>query len=534
MTRLFSFKPIPFPWGSAPSFHPNIGGAAPGAVRDLSPPPVAPDHPAAAIRRKAPFVHCITNAVTMQWMANGLLAAGARPIMVLDKAESPDMARHSDALLLNFGTWDPRQQESMLAATEAANEAAVPVVLDPVGAGGLLKRTEAALEILNTRQVAVIRGNGGEIVGLAGTAGLTRGVDSDVDPGRSVAVQAAARELARRYGCLVIATGRHDLVTDGDETWLVKGGHPDLQDVVGSGCLVGALVAAAAAATGNSAAGAAPSTDNSGPEVEHAEGPHRFTPRQAARTLLWCKFVGEQAAQGSRGPGSMAVAMLDEFATPRPLPGGRILPSLTDMLAVYVIVDGQTNPALVEDLVRAGVRAIQLRDKTSSLKQLQQAAQRFADVCRRHGALFFVNDHVDVALAADADGVHVGQEDLSTDVVRELIGPDKILGVSVTSVSEAVAAAEAGADYLGTGPVFETPTKPHAEPLGIRLLTEVREAVDIAQVAIAGIDAERTPTVLEAGADGVAVISAVLRADDPVAAAKGLKEAVERAKMLEN
>ncbi|HYG57019.1 MAG TPA: hydroxyethylthiazole kinase, partial [Symbiobacteriaceae bacterium] len=190
-----------------------------------------------SLKAKRPLVHAITNYVTMDWVARGLLAAGARPVMARDISEAAVMP--SDALVLNLGTWSPALHEAMLAAGRGANARGIPVVLDPVGAGGLETRTRAALEILEAVRVTAVRGNAGEIAALAGMSGAgVRGVDSvGGAPG-------AAAALARRFGCLVAATGASDLVTDGDRTLEVKAGHPLLAQIPGSGCLASALIAA--------------------------------------------------------------------------------------------------------------------------------------------------------------------------------------------------------------------------------------------------------------------------------------------------
>lgn len=204
--------------------------------------------------------------------------------------------------------------------------------------------------------------------------------------------------------------------------------------------------------------------------------------------------------------------------------------TLSEQLALYVIMDGQTPLGLVRQLLDAGVRSIQLRDKQMSAGKQVRVARSLQDACRAQGALFFVNDHVDVALGIGADGVHIGQEDLPLAEARAVLGPDALIGVSVSTVSEAEAAAAGGANYIGVGPIYETQTKPGRTPLGTEVLTRIRAAVSIPQVAIAGIGPGRAAPVIEAGAAGVAVISAVLHAANPVQTATTLLEEVRRAK----
>ena len=175
-------------------------------------------------------------------------------------------------------------------------------------------------------------------------------------------------------------------------------------------------------------------------------------------------------------------------------------------------------------------RALQLRDKGMEGGDLFRLAVEMREavdaICAN--CLFLVNDRADVAVAARADGVHLGQEDLPAGAARALVGAEMILGISVGTVEEAVEAREAGADYLGVGPVFPTPSKPDAgKPIGLEGLRGIREAVDLPLVAIGGIDAERVEAVLEAGADGVAVISAVAYARDMEATVRRLRRAVD-------
>lgn len=203
---------------------------------------------------------------------------------------------------------------------------------------------------------------------------------------------------------------------------------------------------------------------------------------------------------------------------------------LEEWLALYVIVDGKTPLNLVEQLLDAGVGSIQLRDKKLSRGEQVHVARQLQNICRAKDALFIVNDHVDVALAVGADGVHIGQDDLPLREARLLLGPDALIGVTVKTVSEAKAAAAAGADYVGVGPIYHSLTKPGRAPLGPEAIVRIRESVSIPQVAISGIGPGRAAPVIEAGAAGVAVISSVLAADDPVKMAATLYEEVQTSK----
>ena len=197
---------------------------------------------------------------------------------------------------------------------------------------------------------------------------------------------------------------------------------------------------------------------------------------------------------------------------------------------LYVITDerlgrGRSHLQIAEAALRGGADVIQLRDKEASSGRLFRAALELRKLTRDAKVPFIVNDRLDVALAADADGVHVGQVDLPASVVRRILGPGKILGVSAETVEEAMTAEKDGADYLGVGPVFEARgTKADAgEPLGLELIAQVRLRCRLPIVAIGGIHAENARKVREAGADAVAVISAVVGAEDIAQAARRLK-----------
>jgi thiamine-phosphate pyrophosphorylase len=162
----------------------------------------------------------------------------------------------------------------------------------------------------------------------------------------------------------------------------------------------------------------------------------------------------------------------------------------------------------------AGVRFFQYRSKNGSRRQIFETARELAVHARAKGLLFLVNDHADIAVAAGADGVHLGQEDLPIREARKLAGTQAIIGISTHSREQAIAAAEAGADYIGFGPIFPTASKDAGSMQGTARITMIRQAVSIPVIAIGGINLENAGAVMQAGAHGVAVISAILCAPD--------------------
>jgi len=209
---------------------------------------------------------------------------------------------------------------------------------------------------------------------------------------------------------------------------------------------------------------------------------------------------------------------------------------LRRIAGVYVITDRFVNPSRSHlDIARAavagGASVLQLRDKEATTRQLLEWARAIRDLTLRTGTLFIVNDRVDIALAADADGVHVGDDDMPVPVARRLLGSGKIIGRSVANEEEALRAVAEGADYVSIGSVFATSTKPDAgEPVGVDMVKRVRQVLppDFPLVAIGGINLQNAASVFEAGADAVAVVSAVACADDPVAVVRQFHQLWEK------
>jgi thiamine-phosphate pyrophosphorylase len=199
---------------------------------------------------------------------------------------------------------------------------------------------------------------------------------------------------------------------------------------------------------------------------------------------------------------------------------------------LYVIIDtaalrGRNHLDVAGQAIRGGAKVMQLRDKVHSRKELLPIAQGLKDLCAGQGTLFIVNDYLDVALAVEADGLHVGQDDLPVKTARRLLPIDKILGCSARTADKAMMAQSEGADYVAIGAMYPTASREAAEVVGPARLKQVRQAVTLPLVAIGGINKDNLSAVLAAGADAVAVISAVLGADDVAEASRILVERIE-------
>jgi thiamine-phosphate pyrophosphorylase len=197
---------------------------------------------------------------------------------------------------------------------------------------------------------------------------------------------------------------------------------------------------------------------------------------------------------------------------------------------LYLVLEARPHGAapdvLLDAALRGGVDVVQLRDKDLPDDELLAAAEPFRHACDEHAALFVLNDRPDLVAAAGADGVHVGRDEAPVGGAREVVGPERLVGLSASSRAELEAAADADADYVGVGAIFGTPTKPDAEPGGLELVRTAAELVRIPWFAIGGIEPETVAAVVAAGAPGVAVVRAIRDADDPEAAARALRAAV--------
>jgi thiamine-phosphate pyrophosphorylase len=203
---------------------------------------------------------------------------------------------------------------------------------------------------------------------------------------------------------------------------------------------------------------------------------------------------------------------------------------------LYVITDenlsgGRSHAEIARLAVLGGADIIQLRDKNLSGAGLAATGREIAAITRKAGAVFVVNDRLDVAIACGADGVHLGQDDMQPATARQLAPPGFLIGVSVSTVEEAVEAEREGADYVALSPTFSTASKEDAGPgLGLDRLREIRRAIALPVIAIGGINRQNAGEVISAGADGIAVISAVVSSTDITGAARELRELVRKSK----
>jgi hydroxyethylthiazole kinase len=244
-----------------------------------------------AVREKRPLVHHITNYVTVNDCANITICAGGAPVMADAPEEAEEMAAVAGALVLNIGTLNKAQVESMILAGGMANDRKIPVILDPVGAGATRFRTETVQRLLDELKISILKGNAGEIGVLAGAGGKVRGVDSHGLAGDVVSI---AKDYAKCAKLVVTVSGATDIVTDGKRVLLVENGHPMMGSISGTGCMAASVTGVFAAVTDDMVIA-------------------------SAAAFAAFGLAGERAAAGARGPFTFKTALFDELAALTPV-----------------------------------------------------------------------------------------------------------------------------------------------------------------------------------------------------------------------
>ena len=449
------------------------------------------------IRKRSALVHHLTNWVTINDCAQIVRHWGSLPVMAHAKEEVEEMVGLAGALVLNIGTLTPEFIEAMLLAAKAANDKRIPVVMDAVGVGATKLRTDEAARLMRDARIDVVKGNAGEVATLAGLQAEVRGVES-MSVGGDIA--SAAAELAKKKRCVVAVTGEKDIVTDGRRIFRASYGHPMMGLVVGTGCMAASTIGCFLTA-----------------------GDDRLV--LTAQALACYGIAGERAAQDASGPGDFIPALMNSIYSLSTDPGGLVVEideakssfkGRPLFKGFYFITDSKLTEknitADVKQALDANVSMVQYREKEKIANLRRGEAEVVLNMCRGAGVPMVVNDDVELAKIIGADGVHLGKADMPLKEARDSLGPEAIIGVSVSSAEEARAAEEEGADYVAVSPVFETPTKPDAgASLGIETIEKVRDAVSIPVIAIGGLNGDNIKDALKAGADLVCAISASLK-----------------------
>lgn len=476
--------------------------------------------------QRNPLVICITNDVVRTFTANGLLAIGASPIMSECSEDLKDLIVYASALLINIGTLTPDKVSYYKEAIKLAKTHEVPVVLDPVGCHAGAYRLSVVLDLIKTGSISLLRGNQSEIKAIYDALSPDDTVNNStagkgVDGAHVEDSAVIAYRLARLINCPVVATGEEDYVSDGTRVFAVPHGHSIMTAVTGTGCLLGAVLAAFL-------------------EIYHPFKNSLSIGEFLAYALAYYGLAGESAVMTSGiKPGSFSVAFMDALYTlgdAMLVSENRIRPIVVpDQLQVYFVCGTQDTGLnkkrlleIVEDACRGGITCFQFREKGDGTLEGQQKlelAQQLQQICAKYDVLFIVNDDVELAVAVNADGVHVGQDDMCLEDVRNIVG-HKVVGISIHSIEELHKTDVLYADCVGVGPMYTTSSKPDAqEPCGPERIAELQtQGLNLPCVGIGGITIDNAMAVLRAGACGVAVISAIAHAEKPHEAVRQFKE----------
>lgn len=452
------------------------------------------------LRDKKPLIEQVTNYVTINDCANVTLAIGASPVMGDGFEEVDQMTMISDALVINYGVINGASLKTMIKAGKTANKHNIGIVLDPVGVGATQFRNEAIVDLLTQVHPTIIKGNASEIMSLSGMNTKSKGVDSSAD---SLEAIDAALKVARDHRCVCAVTGRIDIITDGRYIVKIYNESDLLSYITGTGCMITSL---AASFLGGGAS----------PLVSAVGG------------ILAMSIAGEEAAirenEENNGIASYREDVMNNIYkfnqySIRDLANIEV-EKVEYKYPLYLVTDekackGKDFYESVEASIRGGAKIVQLREKNMDTRDFFKRALKLKEICHKHGVDFAINDRLDIAIAVDADGVHLGQSDMPIQKAKEILGHKKIIGISAKNMEEALEAQKYGADYIGVGAIFATDTKKDSGLIDLETLKEMTDQINIPVLAIGGIGLGKLGYLKDTGIDGICVISDILGSDDP-------------------
>ena len=452
------------------------------------------------LRDKKPLIEQVTNYVTINDCANVTLAIGASPVMGDGFEEVDQMTMISDALVINYGVINGASLKTMIKAGKTANKHNIGIVLDPVGVGATQFRNEAIVDLLTQVHPRIIKGNASEIMSLSGMNTQSKGVDSSAD---SLEAIDAALKVARDHRCVCAVTGRIDIITDGRYIVKIYNESDLLSYITGTGCMITSL---AASFLGGGAS----------PLVSAVGG------------ILAMSIAGEEAAirenEENNGIASYREDVMNNIYkfnqySIRDLANIEV-EKVEYKYPLYLVTDekackGKDFYESVEASIRGGAKIVQLREKNMDTRDFFKRALKLKEICHKHGVDFVINDRLDIAMAVDADGVHLGQSDMPIEKAKEILGHKKIIGISAKNMEEALEAQKYGADYIGVGAIFATDTKKDSGLIDLETLKYMTNQINIPVLAIGGIGLGKLGYLKDTGIDGICVISDILGSDDP-------------------
>ncbi|MGF6988930.1 hydroxyethylthiazole kinase/thiamine-phosphate diphosphorylase [Lachnospiraceae bacterium PM6-15] len=450
------------------------------------------------VKVASPLIHCLSGSVTTLFLADSLLAIGARPIMACDPREVGEITKTAAALLINLGTITGESQESMRIAVGKAKEEQIPYVLDCVGVGCSTLRREFVQELIKLYPPAVLKGNRGEIMALLDKDHRTSGIDSTTELALSPRdIAASTRKLASLIRGVVLATGEVDVISDGKSEYYYSGGTPMLGRICGTGCVLGGIIAALL-----------PFTDS----YRAARIGTRLLGRAGERSLT--------TEEGVRPHREALLSALTRETSEKAFDLKLYLVTNSDKLSEEEFL------SQVEGALKGGVTFCQLREKDKTDEEVLALGKKIKELTDFYGVPLVIDDRIQVAKALDCAGVHLGAMDDDLEEARKVLGPGKIIGATAKTVAVALAAKAKGADYLGVGAIYPTKTKVITKRTEVATLNAISLEAKLPIVAIGGLKEGNLEILKGSRAQGIAVVSELMEADDPGAKAGRLVKKV--------
>lgn len=437
-----------------------------------------------------PLIHFINNYVTIQDVANMCNSIGIRPIMAEWPDELTDIEPNIDGLVINMGTISEERSLTIQRAVKLAGDYGKPILLDPVGCAASTKRLELAIKLLDTGYIRILKGNAKELMAILKREiiGGATGVDSD-----ALCTEGIVNSLTAKYKTITISTGYDDIVCEKEKTSVVKGGHIRMSRLTGTGCMLNALIIKA-----------------------FLEG------IKMEKALLQNKKAGYHAAIKIPNGYDMLqfkqtyIKNVGQFS-------GRFYLITNEQLDFTQELLSKTEEAL-----EAGISYLQYRAKNKSYDKMLYEAKILNELCKKFDVPLIINDYVELCKSVGAAGVHLGAEDEDIIEARKKLGPSAIIGATVKTVKQALNAEISGADYLGVGALFPSPTKTDAICITQEILVDIYDNIHIPIYGIGGITENNLSQIMVSHLDGVSVISAVYNSEDINATINNIKNCFKK------
>jgi len=442
-----------------------------------------------------PRVHFLTNAVTMNDVANICIACGGSPMMAEAVEEFAEIIPRMDGLVLNTGTADNARWEKIVHAHRIAVTNDKPILFDPVGCSGSTFRLKRCLDLLNRGGVTVLKCNYNEAKALVQEQVNANFFGVDSEQANLDTVQEWAKSLWEKYaklhlGLVVVITGSTDVIVSQYGCECVEGGAVQQRYITGSGCMLGSLLMTKLC--------------RHRLNLETKTDDH-YVIKKGLVCMKRSSMMAAASIKGQRALGNYKVHLIDHVAK-RQGPIYLITTEAKDADAFSKDCLPKTKKA-----IEAGVAMLQYRVKHKSWEEKLFESRQLQKLARDHGVTFIINDDLELATTIGADGIHLGSNDCSVARARQMLGPLAVIGATAKTVEQACRAMEQGASYLGVGALFPSPTKPDALAMNLHTLEEIHAHVPLPLYGIGGVTQEKLSSQYTELLDGVAMVSAVYK-----------------------